>query len=197
MSDSPLINNTTQRYGENKEQEKLDFEAFFRLTYERLCSYAFGYVNNRDEAEDIVQSTFLNVWEQKNFWNDFESAKAYMFRSVRNKALNYKKHERVKRESRSEIEFRVTEWKGHPDSDSSVKRKVEIIRKGIRELPERRREIFKLSRENGLTYREIADTLGISIKTVETQIGRSLKYLRSYVAEHNLVAILFMLISIY
>lgn len=196
MSDFLQKNDTATLCEENIDKKKDDFEAFFRVTYERLCSFAFGYVNDRNEAKDIVQSTFLNVWEQKNSWDDFESTKAYMFRSVRNKALNYKKHEKVKRKSRSEIRLRMNEWKGYQDAESPTKRKVKIIRKGIQELPERRREIFKLSRENGLTYREIADTLGISIKTVETQIGRSLKHLRSYITEQNLVAILFMLISI-
>ncbi|SHE58182.1 RNA polymerase sigma-70 factor, ECF subfamily [Fodinibius roseus] len=196
MADVPFNNNTAQKYGENTGQKKREFEAFFRLTYERLCSFAFGYVNSREEAEGIVQSTFLNVWEQKDLWDDFESAKAYMFKSVRNRALNYKKHERVKQESEPEIQLRMKEWKGYQDSDTLIARKVEVIRNGIRELPERRREIFKMSREHGLTYREIADALDISIKTVETQIGRSLKYLRSYVADHNFIMILVMLISI-
>lgn len=196
MADLPLKNNMA-RSEDNELQRNSEFENFFRLTYKRLCSFALGYVNNRNEAEDIVQAAFLNVWEHKNLWDDFESAKAYMFRSVRNKALNYKKHERVKRKSETEIQLRMEEWKIYQNSNDSMKRKLEVIREGIQELPERRREIFMLSREHGLTYREIADVLEISIKTVETQIGRSLKYLRSYVAEHNLAVILFMLISIY
>lgn len=196
MSDAPVRNETSKK-GEGAAARKKDaFETFFRLTYSRLCSYAFGIIHNRDEAEDIVQSTFLKVWEQKDFWDDFESAKAYMYRSVRNRALNHKKHEKVKRASRSEIRSRMAEWKTPLDCESARKRKMEIIQKGIRKLPTRRREIFKMSRESGLTYREIADTLGISIKTVETQIGRSLKYLRAYVDEHNLVVILFMVISV-
>lgn len=196
MADLPLKDNVTKRFEENEEQKRA-FEAFFRLTYGRLCSFALGYVNNRDEAEDIVQAAFLNVWEQKNLWDDFESAKAYMFRSVRNKALNYKKHQKVRQEFVPEIQLRMKEWKTYQDSGTTTKRKVEIIREGVQELPKRRREIFKLSRENGLTYREIADVLEISIKTVETQIGRSLKYLRSYVAEHNLTVLFFTLISIF
>src|SRR5699024_9437308 len=98
--------------------------------------------------------------------------------------------------SRSEIQLRLNEWKGYQDVESLAQEKVKIIRKGIGELPKRRREIFRMSREDGLTYREIADILGISIKTVETQIGRSLKYLRSYVAEYNLIMILIMFIPI-
>jgi len=195
--DGLLLENNVVRPQDNEEQQNEEFEIFFRLTYERLCSFALGYVNNRNEAEDIVQAVFLNVWDQKNLWDDFESAKAYMFQSVRNEALNYKKHEKVKRKFQSEIQLRMKEWKMDKDSATSSKEKVKIVRQGIRELPDRRREIFRMSREEGLTYREIADTLGISIKTVKTQIGRSLKYLRSYVAEHNLTVLLFMFISIF
>src|SRR5699024_649493 len=106
VMDGLLLENNVVRPEDNEEQQHEEFEIFFRLTYERLCSFALVYVNNRNEAEDIVQAVFLNVWDQKNLWDDFESAKAYMFQSVRNEALNYKKHEKVKRKFQSEIQLR-------------------------------------------------------------------------------------------
>ncbi len=95
-----------------------DFEAFFRLFYPDLCNYANRFVKNRAVAKDIVQSVFLNVWEQKNFWDDIESAKAYLFKSVRNKAINYQKHQQVKQESSRELQERIREWKKSQDSSA-------------------------------------------------------------------------------
>jgi RNA polymerase sigma-70 factor (ECF subfamily) len=195
MSDFSSTSSIKREGEENAKKKKKNFETFFRLTYERLCNFAFGYVDNRDIAEDIVQSTFLNVWETKEIWDDFENAKAYMFKSVRNKALNYQKHESVKHKSEPEVKRRINEWNTSQDANAFIKRKLKTVRAGVQQLPERRREIFKMSRENGLTYREIAENLDISIKTVETQIGRSLKFLRSYVAEHYMNIMLLSLLT--
>lgn len=163
---------------------KEDFESFFRLFYSDLCNFVYAFVKDRDEAKDIVQSVFIKVWEQKNFWDDFNSAKTYLYKSVRNEALNYKKHQRVKQEAYAEVKLRFSEWARSYKSDTTEDRKIEIIQEGVETLPGRCREIFKLSRESGLTYNEIAGVLGISEKTVETQMGRAFKTLRSFVNEH-------------
>ncbi|MDR8394529.1 RNA polymerase sigma-70 factor [Aliifodinibius sp. S!AR15-10] len=169
------------------------FETFFRLFYVDLCKYAYGYTGDREISKDIVQSVFLKVWEQKAFWDDFESAKCYLYKSVRNESLNYKKHEKVKRENRTEVALRIEEWQDACHQEGMIDQKVELVQKGVSHLPDRCREIFKLSRESGLTYQEIAEVLDLSIKTVETQMGRALKSLRAFLKEHWNQVVLFLI----
>lgn len=183
MTSEPAYQNNTSD-GVTTEGQKEEFESFFRLFYTDLCKFVYSYTQDRDISKDIVQSVFLKVWEQKDFWNDLESAKSYLYKSVRNEALNYKKHQKVKRDKHSELRIRVKEWKETYEQERSKSRKVEIIQKGIEELPDRCKEIFKLSRESGLTYKEIAKVLGLSVKTVETQMGRAFRSLRSFVQDN-------------
>ncbi|MCW9708117.1 RNA polymerase sigma-70 factor [Fodinibius salsisoli] len=183
MSDLAFKSNKGKK-ARHSERRRDRFEHFFKRHYPDLCSFVFSYVNDREVAKDIVQSVFLRVWEQKRFWDNHEDAKAYFYKSVRNEALNHKKHEQVKQKADTEVRLRVSEWKINDKTAQVNDRRVEIIQKGINDLPARCREIFNLSRYDGLTYKEIAEVLDISVKTVETQIGRALKKLRRFTKEH-------------
>jgi RNA polymerase sigma-70 factor, ECF subfamily len=168
------------------------FERLFRQYYAPLCLFARRFVSDRDDCEEIVQGFFTSLWEKREAISITTSVKSYLFGSVRNRCLNHIKHQKIKQEY-------ANERLSHPDEELDYsKYYLEIdlqqkIEKSIEALPPRRREIFILNREQGLKYREIADQLGISVKTVETQMGQALKELREQLKEIHRLIITFLI----
>jgi len=173
------------KYGDEQAFEKL-----FRQYYAPLCLYASGILQNNTAAEEVVQQFFVRFWVRRETLSINTSLKSYFFRSVKNRCLNTIKHEKIKQQHIK----RVLAEAGNEEY-SSYFLEVDLkdnIEKSIAALPEKRREIFRLSREEGLKYREIAEKLGISIKTVETQMGLAIKTLRSKLKKYK-VLLLFVL----
>ncbi len=161
-----------------KKGDEQAFEQVFKTHYVYLTTVAKSFVHDIDLAESIVQNVFVKLWENKDKY-DIHSLKAYLVIAVRNTChneLKRLKHERFLQKTIGEEEL-VT----HVDySDTGV---IERIHKVINLLPEQRRKIFKLNRLDGLKYREIAEMLNISPKTVEVQMGKALKFLREHLLE--------------
>jgi RNA polymerase sigma-70 factor (ECF subfamily) len=161
------------------------FEALFRAHHAALCTFAYRYVLARDIAEELVQEVFLYLWEHEMAWDDPHRAKAYLFTAVRNAALSYLRHEGVAQRSEGEI---VALYAGQatatPDRELRTTELAQALQRAVAQLPERRRLVFTLSREQGLTYAEIAQVLSISVKTVEMQMGRAYRALRRQLAPY-------------
>lgn len=158
------------------------FEEVFRRHYGRLADYAMGLVGSRDAAEDVVQEVFVTLWIQRQRVSTPENLIAYLYRSVRNRGLNFLRHERLVTDFRARRvaeEPPVTAPADRETEDSEI---ASALRQAVAALPPRSREVFQLSRDRGLTYPEIASTLGISVKTVETLMGRALKAVRARLA---------------
>jgi RNA polymerase sigma-70 factor (ECF subfamily) len=120
---------------------------------------------------------FVNIWEKREFLNIETSVKHYFFRSVRNHCLNQIQHEKIKKQYAT----RMLDSARQEIETEPFFLEVDLIRrieKSIDSLPPKRKEIFRLSREEGMKYKEIAETLDLSIKTVEAQMGLALKHLR-------------------
>lgn len=169
---------------ENGDQES--FEKIFKTYYKRLHGFAYSFVEQAESAEDIVQSVFLRIWMQKEHWNPPGTVKHYLFTAVKNEALNILRHEKIIIDAEEEVirSFKEYEWKNE-FNESVDREEVRIkIESGINKLPPRCRQIFLLNRRSGLTYIEIAEYLGVSINTVNTQMGRALKSLRDYLADY-------------
>jgi RNA polymerase sigma-70 factor, ECF subfamily len=168
------------------------FEMIFKTYYQPLCNYAYSFVHDRDEAEEIVQATFLSVWEKKDNLNIHTGVKPYLYAMVRNAALNVLKHEKIKQQHAT-VELAVAER-----SAESVTRTVmaseleERIYRALNKLPEQCRLVFKLSRFEELKYAEIAEQLNISVKTVENQMGKALKIMREQLKDYLPLLIVFM-----
>lgn len=151
------------------------FEVVFKEHYEMLCRFAFTYIRDADDAEEIVQNNFVKIWEKREQLNIKTSIKSYLFSAIKNACLNKIKHEKVKAEYAVEYKHTTSQIEDEVEEKSSVAEKIEIA---LNKLPERCREVFVLSRYEGLKYQEIADSLEISVKTVENQMSKALKILR-------------------
>jgi RNA polymerase sigma-70 factor (ECF subfamily) len=156
-----------------------EFEALFRAHYEGLVRFATRLVGSQMEPEELVQDVMLKVWERRASLAMGDELKAYLYRATRNHALNLIRRRRLERLWRSMLPSEEPAVEAEGDREAGVSAEAEReVRAAIDALPDRCREIFLLSREQGLTYSAIAQTLGISVKTVETQMGRALKSLR-------------------
>jgi RNA polymerase sigma-70 factor, ECF subfamily len=158
------------------------FGALFRAFYKDLCQFVHQYVRSEEIAEDNVQEIFLGIWVRRETWDPKGPIKPYLFRAARNRALNALRNHRTefrwrdgsRRESRREPT---------PEDNLVYQELSAAIEQTIEGLPDRCREIFRLSRRSGLRHTEIASLLNISVKTVETQMGRALRALRRVVTQ--------------
>lgn len=168
------------RPGSKQINEEHEFELIFRKYYVRLCGFANKFIANTPEAEEIVQEVFLNIWAKRDRLKLNNEIKPYLFKSVQNLCFNFIEHQKVVDSYYSVIEVVYKNKKEEFDTYESVlftefQAKVE---EAIGSLPEECRKIFKMSREDGLKYAEIADKLNLSVKTVETQMSRALSKLK-------------------
>jgi len=172
-----------------------DYNAFrelFTNHYRSLCNYAMRVVVTREIAEEVVSDVFVKLWKNREQIEVHTSFQAYIYRAVRNQALDYLKlriHRQYERESLDSVQWN-TMHADHfsPVDELSFNEFFDHVEGCIQALPRQCQIIFRLSREEGLRYRDIAKKLEISVKTVETQMSRALKVLRERVPEHRLVA---------
>ncbi|GGH81640.1 RNA polymerase sigma-70 factor (ECF subfamily) [Filimonas zeae] len=167
-----------------KAQDEQAFEQLFRTYFKSLHSYAFTILNSEAVAEEMVQQVFYKLWEKKEQMDVHTSVKAYLYRAVHNESLNYLKHHTIKSKHQTYAMQQQQNNYEHSAGEKLAGRELEQqIRQALNDLPEQCRTIFQLSRYEELKYREIADQLGLSIKTVEAQMGKALKLLRLKLAD--------------
>ncbi len=166
------------------------FEMLFHAYYGNLCLYASKILNNEHMAEEVVQDFFVKLWEKKEQISIDTSIKNYLFKSVKNQCLNFIKHNVIKENYIKTKEVDIQQNINYEEHfiEVDLAKKIE---ESINSLPEKRREIFRLSREEGLKYREIAEKLNISVKTVEAQMGLAIKNLREKLKNYKLFLMLF------
>jgi RNA polymerase sigma-70 factor (ECF subfamily) len=160
------------------------FEMVFRTFYQPLCNYAYSYVQDRDAAEEIVQTTFLNVWEKGDNLVFHTGVKPYLYAMVRNACLNLIKHEKIKKQH-VDLQLAVADRSIESVTHTVMASELEAnIQRAMEKLPQQCRLVFKLSRFEDLKYAEIAEHLEISIKTVENQMGKALRIMREELKDY-------------
>lgn len=164
-----------------REGDEGAFDTIFRDHYPSLVRTAESMLHRRDIAEEIVQDVLLALWQRRATLVVEDSLRAYLFRATRNRALNHLRHAAIER--KAEPELSAVESPAAPAPAVLVHEEIDAaLRNAVAALPPRCREVFELSRMHGLRYSEIATTLGISVKTVEAQMGKALRTLRELLA---------------
>ncbi|NTD97650.1 RNA polymerase sigma-70 factor [Agrobacterium tumefaciens] len=165
------------------------FEHLFKTHYHALHAYAQVMLKDEDLAEEIVQGMFLKFWEKRQNFK-IQSIKAYLYKCVYNDSLNYLKQEKTK------IKYQEFTLHTMNTEHESAAAKIELtelqkrLREALLQLPEQCRTIFQMSRFEELKYREIAERLGLSIKTVENQMGKALKIMRLRLADFLILCVI-------
>ena len=148
------------------------FDAIFRAHYARLTGMAESMLSDRGTAD-----VMLELWRRRETLAIETTLKGYLVRAVRNRALNHIRHQKVVRRAEPLAAAEVAPVPS-PDRDLGLAEIETAVRSAVAELPPRCREVFELSRVQGLSYAEIAETMEISVKTVEAQMGKALRSLR-------------------
>jgi len=168
------------------------FEQLFREHFVQLCHFAQGFIYDQDEAKEIVQEVFTNLWLKKEEITTEKSIKSYLYTSVRNRCLNFIRDHKKFQSQLLDVDIADYDMQieNDPSGISDLETKINIA---IDKLPEKCAEVFKLSRFEEMKYKDISEKLNISIKTVEAQISKALKHLREELKEYITVLILLIL----
>ena len=156
-------------------KDEAAFEQVFKTHYKNLHSYAFTMLKDEDEAEEMVQQVFFKLWERSEHLSFSGPIAAYLYRAVHNESLNFLKHQKVKAGHRLHVAYSMKNKTEHGQGKMMTKELENKFREALNELPEQCRTVFQLSRFEDMKYREIADKLDISVKTVENHMGKALK----------------------
>jgi len=159
-----------------------EFEKLFRAHYSELCAFANGFLRDVAASEDVVQEVLLKVWTSKDTLEITTSVRSYLFRAVRNSCMNVIKHLGIREQYRET--GGSTAGSDHGPDTLVFSELQQKIRTAIDRLPVERKKVFILSRYEGLTYSQIAEKLGISVKTVENQMSRALQFMREELHEY-------------
>ncbi len=171
--------------------DKTSFEELFRTYFTPLCSFAQKYVHDNDEAKDIIHQVFVGLWQKRDEVDLSKPLKSYLFTSVHNRCLNYI------RDRKKLVQFDVPQHESELGAYLDSRDYLEAaeteskINQALAELPEKCREIFLMNRFDQLKYKEIAEKLNISVKTVETQMSRALKVLREKLSDLITILIIY------
>ena len=153
------------------------FEQVFKAHFKSLHGYALAILKDESTAEEVVQNIFFKLWDKAEALTITGPIAAYLYRAVHNESLNFLKHQKVKRSHQTHTLYHMRN-ETETSTKAGLKELEQQLHKAMNELPEQCRTIFQLSRFEELKYREIADQLEISVKTVENQMGKALRLLR-------------------
>ncbi|WP_109831492.1 RNA polymerase sigma-70 factor [Reichenbachiella versicolor] len=168
------------------------FEKIFKEYYSSLLVYGIRMVGDRSEAEDVVQEVFFSYWNQKDKVEISHSVKSYLFGAVKRKCQNRLRHQMVVSKHQSELVKSPAVLSLNPEEILNNEELSKRINHCIDELPEKGRQVFRMNRYEGKKYKEIAEELNISIKTVEGHMTNALKKLRMALAEYAFLLFLIM-----
>jgi RNA polymerase sigma-70 factor (ECF subfamily) len=171
------------------------FELLFRKYYIRLCAFSNKFLNEPEDAKEIVQEVFAKIWEGRDEIDPEDSLKSYIFKIAQNLSINKLRRNKVESKYTEVFKIVYLEYSCFSPHETLLAKELEEnIAHSINNLPTECRKIFELSRMEGLKYKEIAEVLNISVKTVETQMTKALKFLRIELSEY-LTLLLILLIT--
>ena len=161
------------------------FDNLFRHFYLHLVSFAVDLVKLRPVAEEIVSDVFVKVWQKKEDILLIEKMKVFLFVAVKNQCYNHLRQHSLWNVTVSPDNVSSLSSSYNPEDDMAFRELQHQLNKAVEQLPDQCKQVFKLIKEDGLKYKEVAAILGISPRTVETQLFRAVKKIRKVLAEHQ------------
>lgn len=170
---------------------KKAFEELYIRYKKKLHSFCYFLLKSSDVAEDVVQDVFVTVWHNREKINTHQSFSSYLYTITRNKTLNELRSERSTERLDEIAEGQQVLFSDDNTDATIILKEYEILlQQAIDLLPEERRRIYRMSREEGLTYKDIGECLGISHYTVQAHISSSVQFIRSYFLQHANVSLI-------
>lgn len=161
------------------------FEQLFKAHFVTLCRFARQYVQDEDTAQDICQKVFIQLWQKREQIDPKQSIVSYLFTAVKNRCLNHIRDHKKYRSKVLDLDLAQEEWSFQQDLFIEEELKASIAA-ALSELPEKCRKVFEMSRYQQMTYKEIAEELEISPKTVEAHMSKAIKSLRIHLKDYLL-----------
>ena len=183
-----------QRAKQTEQSDKNEFNRIFHHLQPRLYAYCRKYIDNEEQAKDIVQECFVNFWENRD--ETIVSYEPYLFSAVHNHCISYFRSLKVHADYEASVKQKLKEMEIHPETPNPLtelylKEINELLQHCVEKLPERCRLIFMMSRYQDMKNQEIADELGISVRTVDAQIYNALKVIKKELKDYLVLIALF------
>ncbi len=180
MPEPPILSvmDRTKKADDVSATHETAFEHLFRRFFRELHVYSYSILRDWDLAEEVVQTLFLKMWENGSWKRVETSVKSFLYRAVYHESLNVLRQHQVRQRYQHRTMYVMRNEAEHPVARIELNELEERIRESLNRLPEKCRTIFQLSRFSELKYHEIASQLGISVKTVETQMGKAIRILK-------------------
>jgi len=180
--------NLTDLYIQKKIQggDIREFEKLFIKYYEPLCRHADNILNDTDTAEDLVQEFFYHLWKNRETLTPKFSFNAYLYRSISNNALHYLQYLAVRKRYAEQVFSEIQDtMPASLQTDIDLNELDKAIIATLQQMPERCSRIFRMNRFEGKKYREIAEILSVSVKTVEADMGKALQIFRKSLKDYT------------
>lgn len=183
--------------GRLKQNDKEAFNLLFYMYAEKLFKFSLTFFNEEVEAEEIVQEVFLKIWLKRKTISDPSTFNAYIYTIAKNMIFNNLKKNIYRKKYETYIYSNSQASRNDTENEVIYEETKQRVERALDQLPKKRKEVFLLSRREGLKNKEIAEKLDISIKTVETHMGLSLKYLRKvfHIDADKMMIIAFLVLS--
>jgi RNA polymerase sigma-70 factor (ECF subfamily) len=159
------------------------FEEIFNTWYDPLVRYCMQRLYSQEDAEEIVQDIFIKLWVRRAELNYSPSIKSYLYRTALNKIINFKEHQEVRNTHRTHV-LAASNSVSSESGSISTKEIQWLAAEAVNSMPKKRKMVYELSRRDGLSYAEIAEKMGVSVKTVEAHLTAALVQLRTHLKDY-------------
>lgn len=173
------------------------FNQLYTVHIDNVYNYIYLFTKSKVVTEEILQETFVNIWENKEKLAEVTSFKHYVFRSVKNKLINHIRHEKIKNKVLYEISQNISSMHEATDYEITYKEYHRIIQEAVEKLPPKRKAIFKMHIEEGVPYTEIAERHKISVSVVKKQYYKACHFVRRYLYTKGEILPVLLILTVY
>ena len=170
--------------------DRSSFAYIYKHYFNALCTYASNYIEEKEDCKNIVQDIIIKLWENRAGARDINSLRSYLFGSVHNQCLNHLKHKRIVEKHQAEVTYTLLELSLETTDFLESNEEITIIMQAIENLPEQTKKVFRMKRFDDMSYKEIAEKLQISDRTVDTHMTKAMRLLKEKLNHLLMVTIL-------